>query len=95
MKPRISQTVRNASASALSKATGFTRTHIRRILTSQNKPSVESLADLSSAMHITLDELYWHIEAVKIERQMLALRDAGKLTQKQALRLGRRVDVDG
>ena len=94
MKPRISQVVRNANTTLITKTTGYTRTHIRRILSGQNKASVDSLADIASAMHISIDELYWHIEAVKIERQMLALRDAGKLTKLQALHMGRRKDED-
>lgn len=78
----------------LSKATGYTRTHIRRILTGQNNASVSSLAEIATAMHLTIDEIYWHIEGVKVERQMLALRDAGKLTKAEMLRMGRREDVD-
>lgn len=94
MKPRISQVVRNASTAMITKATGYTRTHIRRILSGQNSPSVASMADIASTLHISIDELYWHIEAVKLERQMLALRDAGKLTKAQMLRMERRQDDD-
>lgn len=94
MRPRISQVVRNANTTAITKATGYTRTHIRRILTGQNSPSVASLAEIADSLHITIDELYWHIEAIKLERKMLALRDAGKLTKTEMLRMGRRKDED-
>lgn len=78
---------------AITKATGYTRTHVRRILSGQNQPSVASMAEIAAVLHITIDELYWHIEAVKIERQMLALRDAGKLTRLETLHMSRRNDT--
>ncbi len=94
MKPRISQVVRNANTTAITRATGYTRTHVRRILTGQNNPSVASMAEIASTLHISIDELYWHIEGVKLERKMLALRDAGKLTKAEMLRMERRRDED-
>lgn len=70
MKPALSNVCLNVSYSLLAKQTGFTRTHCRRMLAGKNRATLESAAKIADAMNITLDELYWHIEAVKIARRM-------------------------
>lgn len=94
MKPRISHAIRNTSANSVAKVTGYTRTHVRRVFDGLNTPSLESGAAIAEAMHITLDELYWHREAMKLARQNEALRDAGKLTKMQMLRQGKMQRAD-
>lgn len=90
MKPRISPMLRNISYTYLSKTTGYTRTHVRRILSGQNRASVESLAAIAGVLNTTLDELYWHIEAMRQERQLALLARAGKLTKTAVIRLERK-----
>ena len=89
MKPRISPVLQSASYTYLSKQTGYTRTHIRRSLMGLNRLSIECMVQIAREMNITMDEVYWHIEKVKEQRQLSAMREAGELTKNQLKRASR------
>jgi len=73
---RASEKLGKINATAVAKVTGFTRTHVARVVRGLNHTTLDGAAVIARAAGVTLDELQAHIEHCRAERDAEIKRKA-------------------